>query len=420
MFAAPANVDEPERRANKSLVSLCRDVIVSNLERYPAEAFGILEESEWDSIIRLRHKKNRPRQGRGGLDGKGRMNPAVSDKFMLEVETVLPYLSQCEFVDKYIWKDIVEFRFRIGGVSRPKGLLYPWPVLTATTQEHGDFLVALAKSDEISEDAHRKGFRTIRDVCDLPMDVELLKSTGIGKAVKKFLKACASNPALEVFDQAIPGQDLRETPRTKLESVLKEWMAIAANSGVEIKGSTGKEFAGNIKCAKHLTQARNCNSWRELYTLLNEYDEKRMSRQGARMRERRQRLDSVRPKIVKVRHATSRQNDIIGRRAAHTAAPPTKQKMQQLRMEASVTSSRRTPPAARSTVKSAPAKKPPGGGFGAAVAFATGKGGAKRKRAGVQSNFFQLEGNKRMKVPATKKAASNLKRLAKKGGFSLR
>ena len=81
---------EMNSRRIENLSTLCRNVIVSNLERYPGEAFAILDEQEWDNLIKLKHTSTRPRLGKGGLDGTGRMNPVVSDKFITEVEESVP------------------------------------------------------------------------------------------------------------------------------------------------------------------------------------------------------------------------------------------------------------------------------------------------------------------------------------------
>lgn len=400
-------------------MDLCRNVVVSNLERFPPQALGILDEEEWENVIRVRCERTQPQKGKGGLDGKGRMNPAVSDKFMLELEETIPHLAQSKMVDQLVWKDIVEFRYKAGGLSRPRGLLYPWPVLDGLAEDYGTNLLRISKMDALDKDSRKLAFKSIKAICELPMDVALLKSSGIGKAVKKFLKACSSNMALQVFDEPISTSNIRETPRTKLEAVLHSWMALAANSGVTMKDATGAaSSSADTSSAKYLAKARKCSSWRDLYNVLSEYDEKRRSNQGARMRERRQRLDSVRPKIVKVRHASSRQNNIINRQHSVVDSNPAKQKMQQLRMEASVTSMRRSLPLGAPTQ---PPAKAGSTGFGAAVAFAAGQRGSKRNQAtSIRTTTVQLAGNKRMRVPDSKKAAANMQRLAKKGGFSTR
>ena len=111
---------EMNSRGIENLSTLCRNVIVSNLERYPGEAFAILDEQEWDNLVKLKHTSTRPRLGKGGLDGSGRMNPVVSDKFITEVEENVPHFAYSEIVDTLVWKDLVNFRFKPGGLSRPK------------------------------------------------------------------------------------------------------------------------------------------------------------------------------------------------------------------------------------------------------------------------------------------------------------
>ena len=273
-----------------SLVDLCRRVLVSNLERYPPEAFGILNQEEWENVIRVRYDRTRPQKGTGGLDGRGRRNPAVSEKFMLHLEKSSPHLAQSSVIDRLVWKDIVEFRFKEGGVSRPSELLYPWPVLEGLAEEYANNLSHISKVDGLDREMEELGFRTINKVCEMPMDVGLLKSSGIGRAVKRFNKACASNQCLQIFDEPIASSSIRESLRTKLEAVLQSWMAMAASSGVKMKAGPCSDSAVDPSCSKDLARARKCSSWRELFDALNEYDERRRSNQGARMRERRQRL----------------------------------------------------------------------------------------------------------------------------------
>lgn len=406
----------------KSLVDLCRGVLVSNLERFPSEAFAILDEEEWENIIQVRYDRTRPQRGKGGLDGRGRMNPAIGEKFMMEVERANPHLSMSDVTDKLVWKDIVEWKFRVGGLSRPRGLLYPWPVLEALAESCGQTLLTTAKMTSLDDEARIMVNRTIKEICDMPMDVTLLKSSGIGKAVKKFIKACCCNESLNVFDDPISSSNIRETPRSKLEAVLNSWMAMAASSGVHMKDSDDAELNAttDTTCLQDLAKARKCIFWRDLYATLDKYDEERRSNQGARMRERRQVLDSVRPKIVKVRHASSRQNAILDRqRYSSGATSGPKAKIQQIKMEASVTSMRRRPPTQTIQTPLPPFANPSGSGFGAAVAFAKGQKGGKRKQ-GISTTTVQLGGNKRMRIPDSKKAAANMQRLAKGGGFPSR
>jgi hypothetical protein len=389
---------------------------VFNLERYPPEALGILDEQEWDNVVQVRYERTKPQKGKGGLDGKGRVNPAISEKFMLELEKTVPLLAQSTIVDQLVWKDIVEFKFRPGGVSRPPWLLYPWPVLEELAAEYRKTLARISVMDEIDVDASELCIRTIRGICELPMDVALLKSSGIGRTVSKFVKECNSSTRLQVFGE--PAANFTETPHAKLESVLHAWKCMAAKGGIPIKDLVGD---GSIdKCSSNLSKARTCMCWRELFAALESYDVERRSSQGARMRERRQTLDRVRPKIVKVRHASSRQNSIINRQAKSAKPNPAKEKIRRLHMEANITSMRRarpiqpmvSTPLSASTIPSTGA-----GGFGAAVALATGqvgKGNRGRDQSGKRPATLRLvAGGKQMRIPDSKKAAINLQRFSK-------
>jgi hypothetical protein len=318
----------------------------------------------------------------------------------------------------------VQQKFRLGGVSRPKGFTYPYPVLEARVKQAGNVLLDLIKFDAIDEEGKRSALKAINIICELPMDISLLKSSGIGKAVKKFLKSCDAHERLQCFDEPITNQNIRETPRTKLDTVLQSWMSMAAKSGVKMKDDPSADPSAADDCDQHLAAAKNCKSWRELYIALKEYDEKRRSNQGARMRERRQRLDSVRPKIVKVRHASSRQNSILNRQHGQigdgtSTSSLGKLKIDQLRKEARVVSTRRAPPVQLSRKPVLGTK--PAGGFGAAVAFAHGHNSNNNRK--TSTTMVELAGGKRMKMPDAKKKSSNIKKrlgMLKKGAPSAR
>jgi hypothetical protein len=402
-----------------TLVSLCRGKLVANLERYPAESFAILDEVEWEAVISLRHERTRPQKGSGGLDGTGRMNPAVGDKFMSEVEEMVPHIARSRVVDNLVWKDIVEFKFKAGGLARPKELLYPWPVLEAKIETSKRALVDLVKQEGKNEETKRSCIRAIKFLRSSPMDVSLLSSSGIGKTVSKFLKKAPAG----ILDQPVVSTSPGETPRTILKETLDSWMAFAANSGVKMKESpaSSDRKQQSIKRA-NLESAKKCRSWRELFSFLKEKDEEQRSSLGARMSQRRKKLDQVRPKIVKVRHASSRQRSILDGRSGmsgtgSSSPSPGSSRMGQLRQEASVTSSRRglLANSSHNTAGSVAVASRPGAGFGAAVAFASGMPSKKRKIPG--STRVELGGGRRMKIPATKKASENMKRLAllKKG-----
>mmetsp|Transcript_4105 Transcript_4105/g.9899 ORF Transcript_4105/g.9899 Transcript_4105/m.9899 type:complete len:440 (-) Transcript_4105:1648-2967(-) len=428
-----------KRKSGIPLLSdLCLNSIVKDLERYPAAAFGIIDEFQWDSIIKLRHKKTKPLKGKGGIDGSGRLHPAVTDKFMLEVEEGNPHLNESKIADLYAWRDIVEYKFKKGGLSRPKGLLYPWPVLLQQMEDSGkalaDCLNILGRENNASgvenEKVMASTLHAIKIISESPMDLNLLKTTGIGKKVKKFL---SKSTKLDFLDEPYiysSGKDIRKTPRTELNQTLQSWMDLAAESGVKMKAGEARAGGNSTTSttAYILTAAKKCDSWRSLYHTLKIHDEDRRSRHGERMRERRRRLDTVRPKIVKVHRASARQEKMLskskfggGYNPSQQASKPGSAKMQELRMEALVTSTRRAPPTA---IAKAAARKQ-ASDFGAAVAFASvGKKVTGRRKTAPVTKTVTLAGGKRMAVPDAKSlnSANVQKRLKmlKRGHASFR
>jgi hypothetical protein len=431
------------------LSDLCRSVVVTSLERYPADAFSILDEDEWDSILRLKHERTRPQRGVGGLDGTGRRHPAVTERYLLEVEDSNPHLEQSRAADLLVWKDVVEYRFKKGGLSRPRTLLYPWPVMVRSLNESGRTLTELLRhvvEDEgnsatatVDERTKSGVLRATECIEESPMDLCLLKESGIGKMLKKFLAKSRTVPALAFLDEPYSGMGTKkQPPRTTLESAMQSWITMAESRGVKMNPDSSSGVASVTRTNKSteddLSEARTCHLWRELYHKLKAHDEERRNRQGEKMRERRQRLDSVRPKIVKVRHATTKHNKILDRASgpqtaggANSATTTSgNSKIQQLKMEASVTSTRRRPPP--SAVSSTGAASKPRGSFGAAVAFAavgkTVTGKRKTAPAVTTAKSVALAGGKRMKVPdRNHQTSENMKKrlkMLKKGQTSFR
>ena len=251
--------------APKSLVGLCRSVIVTYLERYPPGALGILDEHEWDNIVQVQYERTKPIKGKGGLDGKGRVNPAISEKFMLELEKSVPILAQSTTVDNLVWKDIVESKYRTGGVSRPRWLLYPWPVLQEVVTGHGKTLERIASMDEIDGDERELCIRTIEAVCEIPMDVSLLKSSGIGKTVTRFLRACSSGRFVEAVETN-PTPSAKDSLCNRLEGALHAWKQMAAHGGIQISGFVGD--ASIDTCCSSLSKARTCMMIKYLYNVV--------------------------------------------------------------------------------------------------------------------------------------------------------
>ncbi len=171
-----------------SLIALYPSVISANLERYPPDSLGLVSEMEWESIIRLRHKRTSPKAGSGGLDGTGRIAPALSDRFLSEVEQANPQIAESAVVDQLVWKDCVEYKFKLGGMTRPKTLTYPWPILMEKIRRTGDALASMMEKDASERDEASVG-RAMDKLTQFPMNIALLKATGIGKSIKKIIKS---------------------------------------------------------------------------------------------------------------------------------------------------------------------------------------------------------------------------------------
>ena len=228
------------------------------------------------------------------------------------------------------------------------------------------------------------GLRAVKCVCESPMDITLLESTGIGKTVQKFIKYCTKNENKNFDESAIKSLMRR----------LEDWKQMARDCGVLMKekntGTASEGLQTKTVQKGDLVIARECKSWRQLYVALKEADKERRENQGARMRERRERLNSERPKIVKVRH----KRDINVKEVLTSASTPQplSSKMQKLRDEARIMTTRRSP------AKIKPIQR----GFGAAVAFASV---SKRKKTDG-GTIVNLGGYKRMTIPDTRKPAA--------------
>jgi hypothetical protein len=266
---------QTSHRSSTSLVDLCRSVIIANLERYPPDAFGICDPGEWQTIISLRHARTQPKKvmagvltSSGGLDGTGRLVPAVSEKVLLAVEECNPHLADCKVTDTLLWKDCVEYRFRRGGLTRPVALQLPWPLLVEQLQTEANLL--------LSSDASPSEIREAVDVLRrTPMNVSLLKDSGVGKIVKRAIKKATIVDA---------------ESKCKLEDLLSTWMEMAANSGVV--SHVTELPAQSPAAAKHddashddLQVAETCRTWRQLFAALRDRNEEIRTTQGKRMRE---------------------------------------------------------------------------------------------------------------------------------------
>ncbi len=376
-----------------TLEARCRSVVAAHLERYPPEAFGLLSPIEWDSVVRERNEKTTPSTGTGGLDGTGRLLPAISDRFLTQVEATHPHFADSSETDRLVWADCVEYRFHSGGLTRPPALQYPWPILVNKIKRSGDALVGFLKSDKSSHCDVTSLARHVRMLSESPMNVSLLQATGVGKSVKKFLKTCAKEK----------GASLDANTVAKLERTLQRWKDMAAHSGVQLNSSEVEAMEEDDLVQQDLRLAESCQSWRELFLVLKEREAKRRADQGRRMRERRNSLATGRAKVIKVRPAKMRHDNILERAekkkgtasfGSSTTTPAFSSgnaKMKALKKESRIATTLQ-----KSSARPAAKKKD---SFGAAVAFATNTKPTGQSKRGA-GELVALGGGKRMKIPA--------------------
>ena len=372
-----------------TLEERCRSVVAAHLERYPPISLGILSQLEWDSVVRERNEKTTPSTGTGGLDGTGRLLPAISDRFLTEVEATHPHFADSSVTDELVWKDCVEYRFHSGGLTRPLALHYPWPILVNKVKRSGDALVGLLKPDKSSESDQTLLARHVRMLSESPMNVSLLQATGVGKSVKKFLKTCTKEKPTLLDVDAV----------AKLQETLQRWKDMAAHRGVQLNSSDGEAMEED-----DLVLAESCQSWRELFVVLKEREEKRRADQGKRMRAIRNNLATGRPKVIKVRPAKSRHDNILERVekkkgaasfGSSTTTPAFSSgnaKMKALKKESRIaTTLQKSSARPNANMKNS---------FGAAVAFATNAKPTGHSKRGGAGELVAIGGGKRMKIPA--------------------
>jgi len=292
-----------QQKGPSSLVSRCMAVLVANLERYPPSVLGMLAENEWNDLIATKHEKTAPRQGTGGLDGTGRRTPALSERFLREVETANPHLAESKCADTLIWKDCVECQFKRDGLTRPRALLLPWPLLVQQIVDLSDVLVAYkTQEDELDKEGHQLALteevsanitEATMALKESPMNVTLLKDSGIGKVLKKLIKASSSRSKKSIFKRLklpttnLPARtavaaNVKEVSVLKqLERLLQAWMDLAASQGIAISSNSsspprkGDMTTSFEKDQQDLQRAETCNTWRKLFAVLKDRADQR-------------------------------------------------------------------------------------------------------------------------------------------------
>mmetsp|Transcript_30744 Transcript_30744/g.35475 ORF Transcript_30744/g.35475 Transcript_30744/m.35475 type:complete len:585 (-) Transcript_30744:154-1908(-) len=238
-----------------SLQDLCLQAVSLKIEKIHPSNYQCLEQPQWELIVQHRHTftlstalKYAKQQTKnidvskttnfGGIDGTGRVTPAINAKCLLAIESCNQHLATSEVTDDLCWKDCTNYKFKQNGPNRPKVLMMPWPMLVDRIQRAADeilecFNLSLANDvtsssapssmsggmllhDMISGMAsnkakHEKARKTtswidksraisdkyyvatvidnaIVTLEDAPMSVSLLTASGIGKSMKKIIK----------------------------------------------------------------------------------------------------------------------------------------------------------------------------------------------------------------------------------------
>jgi ribosomal protein L18 len=282
--------------------------------------------------------------------------------------------------------------------------------MISSLKESGDTLLELLHMEQPDEATQEVLERQIQLLSESPMSVSLLQASGVGKSVTKFVKACAKGQCtLDVLmERPIRGSLSSKnksimSPLSQLEETLHRWKDVAANSGVQINSNDrervedGKDLNGQVD----LRLAESCQSWRDLFLVLQQREEERRASQGARMREIRKNLATGRPRVIKVRPTKSRYDKILNRTeqkkvasCSSLATAGGNTKIKALWKESAVAAKLQ-----KSTAKPTPKVAP---SFGSAVAFAsTTQASATKRKTG---NVISLAGGKQMKLPHSKVA----------------
>jgi len=439
--------DIPKPVGLLSLASLCKRVIATNLERYPAESFASLAENEWESVVRFKHKMTAPKiitatvssTVGGNLFGDGRKKPVMCDKEMIEIESKNPHLNKSKVIDAIVWKDCTDFRFKRGGPSRPLLLELPWSVQVSRMERIAKELILLLKepqkepqedgNDDVTSLPRTNRLRShIHIMISAPMCIPLLSSTGIGKAVKKFIKMCKGYSDLptwfpdihsvhDIPNPAFRGKSLLE----QTEILLGTWKVMASASGAAT--CTGRER--NTSEEQHiedLEAVQQCVQWRDLFHALNRREQMTIKTRGAKMRKIREDMKSDRHTVQATNTKKKMGNRKLGEQLLYGDSPQQSSgaqgggggggggsglsKLGQLRQASAMGS-------ARIAGKSAPTTTSrPGSGFSSSVASSSGQ---KRKLASLpptsvnghvtnkNKRVFTLKDGMKMKLPNAKR-----------------
>lgn len=456
----------PTKRRNvlviPTLYKLCISAISSKIERYPAEVFSALSETEWERIIRHRHQSTAPTnttrppnfkngiQQRWGIDGFGRMSPAISDKTMREIEDCNPHLACSKVADQMIWKDCVEYKFKRDGPTRPRALWYPYAILMDRLNQSVKNLSCLlespprlpsctnknnsisnhdqdleSKKESICIDAaHKAIYESLKILMESPMSVDLLNETKIGKSISKFIKKVNKLTAdtqnthntihISIWKHPISLQRDEDTrfksvgnnshailPEQHLQKIVQSWKEVASSQGVKIAQTSNSPtlptrntgITDPQQYAQDMRVLQMCHSWRDLFEALTERKEHMLESHGAKMREKRQSMEKSKHSVKQVK---LRANKFQSRNAIRAVGNASSGSTTKSTSKLSAWKKETTLNKARQMGKKITNFAPNVSSFSMAVANAT----KKRKTTVARKKEVVLEGgNKRMRMP---------------------
>lgn len=308
----------------ESLVSRCRRAIASNIDRYPVESMGVLNEIEWEEVVKIKYDMTKPKSRVQKVKGSqllsdGRKTPVFSYKFMKEVEEKNPHFKTSDVIDELVWRDCVDFQF----FQRPMIFKEPWNVQVERLKKIARDIPTISfknknvtnKSSPSSSSSssssskppgsacHRQIVNIIDTLKNTAMNVPLLEATKIGIALKKLIKK------LRGFDQSTDEIDF-SFPIAQLKTLLDDWKQMASANGVDMSSSNDNRRNGpspsalgrdrNTSPAQHaddIKALKKSAQWRDLYITLVARKQKVIESHGAKMRKIKENLDKGRPKI---------------------------------------------------------------------------------------------------------------------------
>mmetsp|Transcript_10043 Transcript_10043/g.15048 ORF Transcript_10043/g.15048 Transcript_10043/m.15048 type:complete len:319 (-) Transcript_10043:137-1093(-) len=154
----------------------------------------------------------------------------------------------------------------------------------------------------------------VKELQNTPMSVPLLAESGVGKALKKFIKKLHKFHELSGTDEE---EKFFESSTTRLEKLLGGWKDMASANGVDMSRSNKASHRGstlpqerlssvsgqdrhtsNEQHTKDISLIQKCAQWRDLFHVLAEREQTLIRNHGAKMRKIRDNLEVGRPKII--------------------------------------------------------------------------------------------------------------------------